>query len=49
MYEDRASLSSPNVHENRLAMDLLNTHKSQEEQNDSCIVITFNDTKNVQT
>ena len=49
MQEDRASLSSPNVHENRLAMDLLNTRKSQKEQNDSRIVITFNDTKNVQT
>lgn len=42
-------MSSPNVHENRLAMDLLNTHKSQEEQNDNRIGIISDDTKNIRT
>ena len=49
MQEDRASLSSPNVHENRLVMDLLNTRKSQEEQNDDRIEIISDNTKDIQT
>lgn len=42
-------MSSPNVHENRLAMDLLNTRKSQEEQNDNRIEIISDNTKDIQT
>ena len=42
-------MSSPNVHENRLAMDLLNTHESQEEQNDNRIEIISDNTKDIQT
>ena len=49
MQEDRASLSSPNVHENRLVMDLLNTRKSQEEQNDDRIGIISDDTEDIRT
>ena len=42
-------MSSPNVHENRLVMDLLNTRKSQEEQNDDRIGIISDDTKDIRT
>ena len=42
-------MSSPNVHENRLAMDLLNTRKSQEEQNDDRIGIISDYTKDIRT
>ena len=42
-------MSSPNVHENRLAMDLLNTRKSQEEQNDNRIEIISDNAKDIQT
>ena len=42
-------MSSPNVHENRLVMDLLNTRKSQEEQNDNRIEIISDNTKDIQT
>ena len=42
-------MSSPNVHENRLVMDLLNTRKSQEEQNDDRIEIISDNTKDIQT
>lgn len=42
-------MSSPNVHENRLVMDLLNTRKSQKEQNDDRIEIISDNTKDIQT